>query len=186
MFGIVSLGAGLSDVFMKSALKFKLYFLFFIVILLLLLPLFYSDLSGFIENRYFGRNADISDSFRDEMRPVLLTEISRHPIIGGGIGSYSESLIRFVDTPWNYELQWLSFVMHFGVIGVSIILLLLFSFFMNCFIRKKTIFINLSLLYFLWLMTGLFNCFLLNSSAGVVFLLFFTTIWFPNNTELVG
>lgn len=177
LYGFFALLISLTEVFTYFSVKAKTCFIFTILISILSSGIYYSDISDFISDRYFGENAGKSDSYRDDMGPALWDEISLHPTLGGGLGSHSKSLVRFVDTPWNYELQWLSFLMHFGFIGLSIVLIFLSYFFRFCLIIRHREILYLSMLYFLWLSVGFFNCFLLTSSAGVVFLLHFTAIW---------
>ena len=107
-------------------------------------------------------------------------------LLGKGLGASSDSLIRFADMPWYYELQWLSFVAQFGVVGFSVILgLALFPVFMVLF-RGLTYFsFSVLIIYFLWLGVGIFNGFMLTSSAGVIFLFFILLLFNFNRASRI-
>lgn len=172
-----------------------LYFIFFVVLLLLffsflknkkiikrfiyvllggmvLLLVLYFAMDFFVE-RYSGKMAEASDGPRMEMYTALVDIINTFPLLGKGLGGSSDSLIRFVDMPWYYELQWLSFVAQFGVVGFFVILgLALLPVFMVLFRRVTYFSFSVLIVYFLWLGVGVFNGFMLTSSAGVIFLFF--------------
>lgn len=185
-----------------------LYFIFFVVLLLLsfsflknkkiikrtvyiflgIIGLFfisYFAMDFFVE-RYSGKMADASDGPRIEMYTALVNIINLFPLLGKGLGASSDSLIRFADMPWYYELQWLSFVAQFGVVGFSVILgLALFPVFMVLF-RGLTYFsFSVLIIYFLWLGVGIFNGFMLTSSAGVIFLFFILLLFNFNRASRI-
>lgn len=135
----------------------------------------------FIFDRYFGVYAQSSDSIRHILLPALWEMFTLSPLYGHGIGAHLEHLIYFDDAPWNYVLQWLSFLAQFGIMGVAAILIALslplWPLFKktNKIHHPKKIILALSTVYIAWLSTGLFNTFLLSSSAGVVYLGFALT-----------
>lgn len=127
----------------------------------------------FVVERYSGKMAEASDGPRVEMYTALVEVINVFPIFGKGLGSSSESLIRFVDMPWYYELQWLSFIAQFGIVGFFVIFgAALLPFLMVLFRRLTYFSFSVLVTYFLWLGVGVFNGFMLTSSAGVIFLFF--------------
>lgn len=185
-----------------------LYFIFFVVLLLLsfsflknkkiikrtvyiflgIIGLFfisYFAMDFFVE-RYSGKMADASDGPRVEMYTALVEIISAFPLLGKGLGSSSDHLIRFVDIPWYYELQWLSFVAQFGVVGFFVILWLALSPVFMILFRGLTYFsFSVLIIYFLWLGVGIFNGFMLTSSAGVIFLFFILLLFDFNRASRI-
>lgn len=135
----------------------------------------------FILDRYFGDYAQSSDSIRHILLPALWEMFTSSPLYGHGIGAHLDNLIYFEEAPWNYVLQWLSFLTQFGIIGVAVILIT-FSLPLWPLYKKtqkiqqpKKIILAVSIVYIAWLSTGLFNTFLLSSSAGLVYLGFALT-----------
>jgi len=131
-------------------------------------------ITSFIKERYTGDNASASDYTRTLMYTWLSTAVLERPMLGSGLGSYILQYTRFDDTPWNYELQWLALTMNFGVFGIIYILFQLVIYYKNIissFFRidlfDKIFVWNVGMI--LWLSVGFFNCFLITSSAGVVF-----------------
>lgn len=132
----------------------------------------------FMFDRYFGDYAKSSDSIRYILLPMLWEMFTSSPFYGHGIGAHLDNLIYFEEAPWNYVLQWLSFLTQFGIIGVAVILITfslpLWPLYKNIQQSKKII-LTLSIVYIAWLSTGLFNTFLLSSPAGLVYLGFTLT-----------
>ncbi len=56
------------------------------------------------------------DEDRKEQIPALIEKISDSPIIGSGFGSHA-SLIRNVERPFMYEIDFLAVVMKLGILG---------------------------------------------------------------------
>lgn len=127
----------------------------------------------FIYERYFGEMASESDGPRLEMYYALVSIFEKYSLLGKGLGSGSELLIRFEDMPWYYELQWLSFLAQFGMVGFMLLLLVaLLPFGYLYFTQLTSYSFTISILYLAWLSVGIFNGFMLTSSAGVIFLFF--------------
>ena len=61
----------------------------------------------------------------DEIRRMQfhrLTElIGKQPLFGYGVGSYDRGYVRSPQMPYSYELQLLSFVLKFGIVGFALI-----------------------------------------------------------------
>ena len=61
----------------------------------------------------------------DEIRRMefhRLTElIGKQPLFGYGVGSYDRGYVRSPQMPYSYELQLLSFVLKFGIVGFALI-----------------------------------------------------------------
>jgi hypothetical protein len=164
--------------FKKNKRKFLLFFFgaAILVSIALLILMQHSEilnpLTDLINDRYTGSASEQSDSIRITMQQQLLDQFFQFPILGSGLGAYPHDYIRFPELPWNYELQWLALVMQFGIFGISIILLYLCRFLIFILKMKYPMNIFLCLLFTIWLSTGFFNCFLITSSAGVLYLIF--------------
>jgi hypothetical protein len=147
-----------------------------LVSMLLLILMQHSEilnpLTDLINDRYTGSASQESDSERITMQQQLLDQFFQFPILGAGLGAYPHDYIRFPELPWNYELQWLALTMQFGIFGISIISSYLYRFFVFILKMKYPMNIFLCLLFSVWLSTGFFNCFLITSSAGVLYLIF--------------
>lgn len=149
------------------------YFLGFSILLLMIAILYHEIIVGIIEERFLGSYTTVSDLPRIEMKVALSEMIHNMPITGWGMGAYPNSLVRFEQSPWNYELQWFAFLMQFGYLGILYLLFLTGLVYKKIFIRLTRKRAIIGFAYTLWLITGIFNCFLLTSSAGVVFLTYY-------------
>ena len=127
----------------------------------------------FVYERYFGEMAVASDGPRLGMYQALISLIEEYTLFGKGLGSGAESLVRFEEMPWYYELQWLSFFAQFGIIGFIFLLsIALLPFLFIDMARLKAYSLFIYILYVAWLTVGFFNGFMLTSSASVIFLFF--------------
>lgn len=71
-----------------------------------------------------GRALNVhADSVRKEQFARLKQLIVQKPLIGHGVGSYDRDYVRSPRTPFSYELQLVSFVAKFGVIGFVLLAL---------------------------------------------------------------
>lgn len=74
-----------------------------------------------IEGFNFNSNNISSDSYiRNLQFNVLLQEWSKNPIFGKGLGATAQDLIRNKDFAWAFELQYMSYLMSFGLVGFLI------------------------------------------------------------------
>lgn len=157
--------------------------------IVLLLGVFFLGLVGmlsfdFISERYFGVMASESDGPRLDMYYALVSIFEKYPLLGKGLGSGSELLIRFEDMPWYYELQWLSFLAQFGIVGFVLLLFVaLLPFGYLYFTQLTSYSFTIYILYLAWLSVGIFNGFMLTSSAGVIFLFFILMLIDLDNRE---
>jgi hypothetical protein len=124
-----------------------------------------------IVERFTGDSALSSDSQRVVMFFPLFNAFLDNPLMGIGMGAYVNEIIRVERLPWNYELQWLSFAMQFGVLGVTVLIVIAISPFL-IFARMTIYGMSYTIMYALWVTVGVFNSFLLTSAAGVVFATF--------------
>ncbi len=79
-----------------------------------------------IERRVFSKNSFHSDNTRVKQANALLTEYEEAPFLGKGLGGYVPSHIRDSLLLHSYEVQWLAFLMQFGLLGLLLLLTPLF------------------------------------------------------------
>jgi hypothetical protein len=172
-------------VFIITALLCKRRIFILLLILLGFLILFYyehSFLTGVIQSRFFSKAVELSDNIRTLQFDSLINSFYDHYLIGNGIGSYARDYVRGEKYPYSYELQWISFLMKFGVIGMVILLLYILLFLKLCLTNvnrhKGYLLIGITL-YFLG---GFTNPYLLTSYAAC-FYIFFMAICFKIKSE---
>ena len=129
---------------------------------------------GPVAERFVGGAAASSDNVRREILGVITDKISEYPLTGRGLGFYIEGLVRIPGSPWYYEFQWLALWMQFGLIGLLAILLLCAPLLNG--MRVSTTGVGIALAYLVWLGSGLVNGFLLTSSAGIVFFIYWAMV----------
>lgn len=126
-----------------------------------------------IEMRFFSQNNYQSDADRRIQVDALMDQCERYPFFGNGLGGYTKECIRDIDLPHAYEVQWVAFLMQFGLIGILIILLPLIwigsRLIMPPLTRAK---IGAICLYSLWLLSGFTNPFLISLTSGIAYTLF--------------
>ncbi|SCZ67368.1 O-antigen ligase family protein [Thiohalomonas denitrificans] len=107
-----------------------------------------------------------SDSIRLQQAPALLDTWLDAPFLGNGLGAYNPDLVRSHNEPYSYELQLLSLLPKFGVIGVTIILagLLAVGYVLVQGKARWAIFIGA-----LTLSAGIFNPYLFNSNIAILY-----------------
>jgi hypothetical protein len=127
-----------------------------------------------IERRVFSRETFKSDEVRVSQIRSLLTEYQQVPFIGQGLGGYSQSNIRDSLLLYNYEVQWMAFLMQFGMIGVLFIfvpfLIILCRLMSLALSRLRMAF---CCLFVLWLFSGFMNPFLISLTSGIIYALFY-------------
>jgi hypothetical protein len=151
--------------------RIKLLFL----ALLTLVPLasvYYEALQPLVEARFFSDQVSDSDLIRVEQSKALLDEIKLQPLIGKGLGTHANGVIRNSANRYSYELQWLSLLMQFGAIGVLGILTLIFVSAQDLLKTHHPAKPWLILLFALWLLSGWTNPHLTSSFAGATFGMF--------------
>ena len=177
------------------SLKYKISIqsLFWIIILFLVIIFSLDNISHLIEDRFFSTYNTYSDDIRKEQFNALMYEFYKYPLFGKGMGGYSEIVIRSETLPFLYEMQWIALLMQFGIIGISIILILvilainkLFTVFLLQFIYQKQIDKNMMsvlILYFLWLGASFTNPYLTSAIGGIIFAIFLALNKFDLNQK---
>lgn len=70
-----------------------------------------------IVNRFTGQIQYESDSIRIEMTNILFRVFAENPLWGIGMGGHAPGYLRSYVNLWQYELEYLSLLMQFGILG---------------------------------------------------------------------
>ncbi|MFV0339196.1 MAG: hypothetical protein ACK5MA_01000 [Parachlamydiaceae bacterium] len=126
-----------------------------------------------VEMRLFSSNNYYSDLDRRQQVDALMEQCDRHPLFGAGLGGYTKACIRDKDIPHNYEVQWVAFLMQFGLLGIFLILIPLAyigaRFLLPPITSEKFGYLSL---YTLWLLSGFTNPFLISLTSGIIYTFF--------------
>lgn len=126
-----------------------------------------------IHERFFSRDNTMSDQVRVEQIQALMVELEKVPILGRGLGGYVETLVRDGAIQYSYEVQWVAFLMQFGLLGFMIllipVLLIIYKLFLPPFSKIKLGFLGL---FGVWLLSGFTNPFLISLTSGIVYSIF--------------
>lgn len=126
-----------------------------------------------VEKRLFSEDNYESDQTRVLQVEALMDEFVEQPLFGKGAGSYAVKNIRDTDNLHSYEVQWVAFLMQFGVVGVLVILTPLGVIYSKFFTRPiSRVNIAFALLFTCWLLAGFTNPFLISLASGIVYALF--------------
>jgi len=135
------------------------------VILLLSLPW----LIDVFNARFMSDIAKESDNIRHLQIAALLNAWEDLPILGGGLGYYSKEYVRSM---FIYEVQWISFLAKFGMIGGAFLFFLISLLFYKILSGKKSLdHYVLAFTLFCFLLGGFTNPFLVNSTSAMFYVL---------------
>ena len=93
--------------------------------------------SGIVQQRFSEFVLNASDSARDDQHIALAAFFKDAPILGHGLGSYVPAFIRSDVLPYTYEDQIGALAGQVGIVGCSALLLLLFVFYFQPFLRSR-------------------------------------------------
>lgn len=125
------------------------------------------------EIRFSKRISTSSDYVRTQQYSALINEFSQNKIFGNGFGGYSKEVIRDQEEIFSYELQLLSFLMKFGIIGFALIMIVIAVIALPLFkIINFRLRILMILVYVLWIASNIFNPYIISSMASVIFVVF--------------
>lgn len=130
----------------------------------------------YIQMRFNSNLTDFSDSFRDIQREYLQVGFGESPLFGHGAGSYVREYIRSSSDPYTYELEYLSFLYQYGLIGfIWVIGGTIALFYYICLNRTDNF--NIKLLVILnltiWAIKPLYNPSFLSSNSGIIISIIF-------------
>jgi hypothetical protein len=152
---------------------------------ILCIPL-YDAVSTIITARFLSEGTEISDSGRVEQANALLDEIEIRPVLGKGVGAHTNAHISNGIYLYGYEMQWLAFLMQFGVLGELGILLLVALSTRDLLKAKHRAKVWILLLFALWLLASWTNPYLTSSFAGAVFGLFMAMFYRMRHTDEIS
>ena len=154
--------------FFRNASRIKkLTFVILSIIFFVFTPL--NSKIGIIVDRFGGDETYQSDSTRRDQIQGLFSSVEINPLMGLGMGGYIREIIRDKNAPYSYEVQWLAFLMQFGVLGIilliSLVIVLLTLIYKN---NGEVIWV---VMYFLWILSGFTNPYLVSSTSAAVFII---------------
>jgi hypothetical protein len=132
------------------------------------------EINQVIERRVFSSENFKSDDTRSLQIQSLLLEHEQYSFIGKGMGAYAEDNIRDPVLLHSYEVQWMAFLMQFGLIGLILLGIplgfIVYGFVHAPITRVKCAFLCL---FLLWLLSGFTNPFLISLTSGIIYAVFF-------------
>jgi hypothetical protein len=127
-----------------------------------------------VERRFFSDESSRSDIIRKEQIEALVESFYEAPYLGKGMGGFSKEVVRDPLLKYSYEVQWVAFLMQFGILGLLTLLvpplLLLTKILLLPSSRLKA---SLFALFCLWLISGFTNPFLISLASGILYTLFY-------------
>jgi len=139
----------------------------------LLLAVLYGDVfSDVLVERFQSEGVAISDEGRVHQFAALVEEIEHRPVLGKGMGASAIGHMSSIENPYSYELQWLAFVMQFGILGSIGILLLIAESARDLILAKHPAKLYVGLVFLVWLSSAWTNPAVISSFAGGAFALF--------------
>lgn len=125
------------------------------------------------EQRFLSDDNSQSDQTRVEQTKALIEAFRESPYLGIGMGGIAQGTVRDHVIQHSYEVQWLAFLMQFGIMGLFflIIPLVMISshFIFSSFSKIKWCFF---ILFLFWLLSGFTNPFLISLTSGIVYSIF--------------
>lgn len=123
------------------------------------------NLINAIEHRFFSQEVRDSDNTRAIQSAAINKEIEYFPLIGKGVGSNAGDRDSF-----SYEVQWLSFLMQFGLVGIFFFLisfaLIGWEYLKHPINSSRFAFLSG---FILFLLGGFTNPFLLSLNSGIMY-----------------
>lgn len=182
----------ISIILNSKKLSLKNFFFLYSVIILLSTVLISFLLFGNLDytillNRFTGSEVVVSDFIREQQYIFLKDAFLEKPIFGHGIGYFITGFIRSSNLLFSYELEYLSFLMQFGILGFVIIVggsvlnFISLITWKNLY-RKELIIVSINFL--IWLLKPLFNpSFLTINSASIIVILILYSFYFSNRNS---
>ncbi|NGX42634.1 MAG: hypothetical protein K940chlam7_00914 [Chlamydiae bacterium] len=146
------------------------------IITFLILFIGVDNVATSIHHRFTSIDNFLSDQTRFEQVDALLRESEKSPYLGQGLGGYAKDYIRDRNNLHSYEVQWVAFLMQFGIVGLTILILPLAFIFIKLaappFTRERFAY---CILFVFWLLSGFTNPFLISLQSGIIYTLFILT-----------
>lgn len=155
----------------KGVIKGLILSLFGFIFLVLMIGV--ENFIYMVEKRFFSLENYHSDLTRTIQINALVEKFFEAPFFGAGLGGYVKDLVRDGGILHSYEVQWIAFLMQFGVIGLLFLLIPLLTI-MYQFLSWPLTFVRCSFmsLFIIWLLSGFTNPFLISLASGIIYSLF--------------
>jgi hypothetical protein len=142
------------------------------------------NIEKLIYERFYSYDNKMSDQARVDQIVALMDTVEKMPLVGKGLGGYADSLFRDGVILHSYEVQWVAFLMQFGILGLSLLMVPVFiigyKLFLPPFTRVKLAFFGL---FGIWLLSGFTNPFLISLTSGIVYAIFILAADILNNVS---
>lgn len=154
------------------------------ILAVLVLGVLYYDVFNTLYEVRFVTEAESSDPVRTEQAIALAEEVEARPILGKGMGAHLDNDSRDLPQKYSYEVQWLAFLMQFGIVGEFGILLLIGASARDLVMAKHPAKPWVFLLFALWLLESWVDPHMTSSYAGATFGLFMAMFYRMRNAKL--
>lgn len=158
--------------------RFVIHFCIAIASLLFVFFIFPDIASGVFDvmQKRFGDTHSLDTKYIQTT--MLLADFSNYPLFGKGAAAYVPDLVRSNEQKFQYENQWASFLLQFGILGVVLLLSLLFIILFP-YIKKATLSsFMLASTFFIFVLSGITNPNLTILALAIIYILF---IGYPFN-----
>lgn len=129
-----------------------------------------------LHERFFGGSASSSDTAKVSQIDPLVNLLDSGTLLGHGFGLSMKNTGRGNKQAFQAEVQWLAMTTKIGIIGMSIVLLMLLFYIWKVLINNQnnlTEKIFILIVFGLWLMGGFFNPVLLLTTTAINYLLIY-------------
>lgn len=164
----------------------KIFIIFLLIVSVSVFFIGFDVVGTIIERRFFSEEVHLSDQIRSDQIAALLEGYYYSPILGHGLGAYVEGYVRDGKLLHAYEVQWVAFLYQFGLIGIFFLMLpiaiISWQIIRPPINKVKTAFL---ILFFLWILSGFTNPFLISLTSGIVYSLFLLAARQLNDTKFI-
>lgn len=158
---------------------------FIILLFFILLSISILGVEPFVksfESRSMGNYE--SDLTRVNQTKALMQEFEKTPLFGKGLGGYVNDQVRDEKNQHSYEVQWVAFLMQFGILGTTLLVLCFaligYQYLCPPITLEK---VSFFLIWLLWVLSGFTNPFLISLTSGVLYSLFYLAGRILNNNK---
>lgn len=128
-----------------------------------------------VEKRFFSEQSEKSDDTRVIQIQSLMVGFFEAPLFGKGLGGFTEDTVRDNQLKHSYEVQWVAFLMQFGLVGMTALFAPILIIYLKLLKPPLTLVeVSLAFMFTLWLLSGFTNPFLISLSSGIIYALFIT------------
>jgi hypothetical protein len=131
-----------------------------------------SILFPLIQLRFSQQVIDASDPIRVQQSSALKQFFLEAPLLGHGLGSFTNIVIREVDLPYNYEMQLVALFTQIGITGIIFLACLLVNYYKKAFTFSKgnrSFQFSVLILLATFIAGSLFNPSIISSIAAATF-----------------